>query len=50
MSNYITIEANPRFHQKTTKKKYTLEVLFHRQNVTRKLDPGTFQLFVLPGM
>ena len=49
MSNYITIEANPRFLQKTTKK-YTLEVLFHRQNVTRKLDPGTFQLLLLPGM
>ena len=44
------IEANPRFLEKKTKK-YTLAVFCQQQNVIRiKLGPGTYELFLLPGM
>ena len=44
------IEANPCFLQKKTKK-YTLAVFCQQQNISSiKLDPGTYQLFLLPGM
>ena len=43
-------EAKPRFLQKKTKE-YTLAVLYQEQNVIRiKLGPGTYQLFLLPGI
>ena len=50
LSNYIIIEADPRFLQKKTRKT-TLAVLCQQQNVTRiQPGPGTYQLFLLPGM